>query len=523
MRKTRQPFSRSDMIHITATGRPYWGSGLPTANIEIQVITNHWTEFLIKVLSLGLNLVGLLLVLLLAGCAVIGPDYVPPDIAAPKGWSTGLSGGLTDATPDGRTLAGWWSTFNDPALTKLIDSAVAGNFDLGIARARVREARARRNIVKANVFPTINVSGSASKIRTSKETGLGTENDLYDAGFDAGWELDVFGRVRRSVEAAGASFEASQEGLHDVMVSLLAEVALNYVEVRSFQTRLSIAQANQKAQEQTYGMVETRCQTGLTSKLDLEQARYNLEETRSQIPLLHTGLEQAQNRLNVLLGQNPGSLKDELAERKNIPTPPPEIAVGVPADVLRRRPDIRKAERELAAQTAVVGVATAELYPSFTLSGSIGLESLSLGNLFEKESKIFGIGPSFKWNIFDTGRIRQNIEVQNAIQEQALLAYEASVLQALAEVEDALTAYAEEQVRQRSLMAAVGAAWRAVEIAEDQYKSGLTDFQNVLNGQRALLSLQDQLAKSKSAVTSDLISLYKALGGGWTSLDPLID
>jgi NodT family efflux transporter outer membrane factor (OMF) lipoprotein len=343
---------------------------------------------------------------------------------------------------------------------------------------------------------------------------------LYDVGFDAGWELDLFGGVRRSVEAAGASLEASQEGLHDVMVSLLAEVALNYVEVRSFQTRLSLAEANQRAQEQTYGMVVTRSQTGLTSNLDLEQARYNLEETRSQIPLLQTGLEQAKNRLSVLLGQNPGSLKEELAERKAIPLPPLEIAVGVPADVMRRRPDIRKAERELAAQTAVVGVATARLYPRFTLAGSIGLEALSVTSLFERESGTFGLGPSFQWNLFDAGRIRQNIEVQNAIQEQALIRYEASVLKALAEVEDALTGYAEEQVRQRSLKAASGAARRAVDLAEDQYRSGLTDFQNVLNGQRALLSLQDQLAQSQGAVTSHLISLYKALGGGWTSLAP---
>jgi NodT family efflux transporter outer membrane factor (OMF) lipoprotein len=366
----------------------------------------------------------------------------------------------------------------------------------------------------------MNVSGAAARVHTSSETDLGTANDLYDAGFDAGWELDLFGGVRRSVEVAEASFEASQEGLHDVMVSLLAEVALNYVEVRSFQTRLSLAEANQRAQEQTYGMVATRSQTGMTSNLDLEQARYNLEETRSQIPLLHAGLEQAKNRLAVLVGQNPGSLKDELAERKAIPTPPPTVAVGVPADALRRRPDIRKAERELAAQTAVVGVATARLYPRFTLAGSIGLEALSLANLFERESGTFGLGPSFQWNLFDAGRIRQNIEVQNAIQEQALLRYEASVLKALAEVEDTLTGYAEEQTRQRSLTAASGAAQRAVEIAQDQYRSGLTDFQNVLNGQRALLSLQDQLAQSQGAVASDLISLYKALGGGWTSLEP---
>lgn len=507
------------MTHMNRHGRrEVWA--IAAANNQRPLIAMVWRAFHLNILPSGSRLVGLVFGFLLAGCAAVGPDYVPPDLAAPKGWNTALSGGLTATPPDARTLAGWWSTFNDPALTQLIERAVDGNLDLGLGRARVREARARRGIARADAFPTVNLSGSAARVRTSQETGLGRVNDLYDAGFDAGWELDLFGGVRRSVEAAEASLAASREGLHDVMVSLLAEVALNYVEVRSFQTRLTLAQANQKAQEQTYGMVTTRSRTGLTSNLDLEQARYNLEETRSQIPLLQTGLEQAKNRLAVLLGENPGSLKDELAERKAIPTPPLKIAVGVPADALRRRPDIRKAERELAAQTAVVGVATARLYPGFTLSGSIGLEALSLANLFENQSKTFGLGPSFKWNIFDAGRIRRNIEVKNAIQEQALLAHEAAVLKALAEVENALTGYAKEQVRQRSLEAAAGAAQRAVEIAQDQYRSGLSDFQNVLNGQRALLSLQDQLAQSQGAVASDLISLYKALGGGWTSLEP---
>ncbi len=466
-------------------------------------------------------LLGLLLELLLVGCAAVGPDYVPPEVSTPKEWNTSLSGGLKGESVDPRTLAAWWSTFHDPVLTKLIDRAVAGNLDLRQAQARVREARARRGIAGANSFPTINSGGAVIKNRTSEATGGGTANDLYIAGFDAAWELDVFGGVRRSVEAAGAAQQASEEGLHDVMVSLLAEVALNYVEVRSYQTRLTIAEANRKAQEQTYAMTLTRSEAGLTSRLDVEQARYNLEETRSQIPPLQIGQEQAKNRLAVLLGEKPGFLKEALAERKDIPTPPPEIAIGVPADVLRRRPDVRRAERVLAAQTAAIGVATAELYPKFTLTGVIGLESLSLNTLFKTGSRAYAIGPAFAWNIFDAGRIRQNIEVRNAIQEQALLTYESSVLTALADVENALVAYADEQHRQQSLVQAAQAAQRAVLIAEDQYTSGLTDFQNVLNGQRALLSLQNQLALSKGGVTSNLIGLYKALGGGWTPVAPL--
>ncbi len=468
----------------------------------------------------GVIFCGLLLGFLLVGCAAVGPDYVPPEVSTPKDWNAPLSGGLKGESADPRTLAAWWSTFHDPVLTTLINRAVAGNLDLRQAQARVREARARRGIAGAKSFPTINSRGAVIKNRTSEAIGGGTENDLYIAGFDAAWELDVFGGVRRSVEAAGAALQASEEGLHDVMVSLLAEVALNYVEVRSYQTRLTIAEANRTAQEQTYAMTLTRSETGLTSSLDVEQARYNLEETRSQIPLIQTGLEQAKNRLAVLLGEKPGFLEEELAERKDIPTPPPEIAVGVPADVLRRRPDVRRAERVLAAQTAAIGVATAELYPKFTLTGVIGLESLSSNTFFKTGSRAYGIGPSFAWNIFDAGRIRQNIEVQNAIQEQAMLTYEASVLTALADVENALIAYADEQLRQQSLVQAAQAAQRAVLLAEDQYASGLTDFQNVLNGQRALLSLQNQLALSEGGVSSNLIGLYKALGGGWTPVAP---
>lgn len=472
--------------------------------------------------KLNFTLWGFLFAYLLAGCATVGPNYVPPEIPAPKEWNTELAGGLTGESLQAKTLASWWSTFDDPDLTKLIDRAVAGNLELGKARARVREARARRGIAGADRFPAIGTKGSVTRNRTSEETGTGAENDLYIAGFDAGWELDIFGRVRRSVEAAEAVVQATEEGLHDVMVSLLAEVALNYVEVRSFQTRLEIAEANRKAQEQTLEMTLTRRETGMISSLAVEQARYNLEETRSWIPPLQIGLAQTKNRLALLLGENPGSLDDALADHKVIPVPPLKIAVGVPANVLRRRPDVRRAERELAARTAAIGVATAELYPRFTLSGSIGLEALSLDNLFKTSSSIFGVGPSANWNIFDGGRIRQNIEVQSAIQEQALIGYEASILTALADVENAIKAFADEQLRQHSLLKASEAAQRAVQLATDQYTSGLIDFQNVLNGQRALLSLQDQLAQSKRAVTANLVSLYKALGGGWTPLEPAI-
>jgi NodT family efflux transporter outer membrane factor (OMF) lipoprotein len=460
------------------------------------------------------------MIAMFAGCALVGPDYAPPDASSPELWHAQLKGGLIVEGLDRQALAGWWSTLDDPVVTNLIEWAVAGNLGLKEARARVREARARRGISEADRFATIDASGSAKLSRSSEETGSGSERELYATGFDAIWELDLFGGKKRAVEAAEAELQASEENLRDVLVSLLAEVALNYVEVRSFQTRLSVAQANLDAQKETYNITQWRFQAGLTTQLDVEQAKYSLELTRSQIPSLQTGLEQAKNRLAVLLGQHPGSLDNTLAEHKAIPVTPLEVAVGVPADVLRRRPDVRRAERQLAAQTAEVGVATADLYPKLSLLGSIGLEALSPGNLFLSGSRSHTIGSTIAWPLFDAGAIRSNIEVQSALQEQALVRYEAAVLTALEEVENALVAYAEEQHRRQSLSEATQAAQRALDLAQSQYSSGLIDFTDVLVAQRSLLSLRDQLAVSEGEVTSNLIALYKALGGGWNSLVP---
>jgi NodT family efflux transporter outer membrane factor (OMF) lipoprotein len=415
-------------------------------------------------------------------------------------------------------MASWWTTLNDPTLTRLIQHALTGNLGLKEARSRVREARARRGISAAQQFPAIDATGSASSSRSSDDTGSGERRELYAAGFDATWELDVFGGVRRSVEAAQADLETSREDYRDVMVSLLAEVALNYVDVCTLRKRLDVAEKNLETQAQTYELTVFRYKAGLSSALDMEQAIYNLENTRSQIPTLRISLEEAMNRLAVLLGIPPGALHADLSVKNPIPVPPLEIAVGVPAEVLRRRPDIRRAERELAAQTARVGVATADLYPKFSLLGSIGLEALSFGNLFSISNRTDTIGPSVSWNMFDAGAIRKNIEVQNALQEQALIKYEAAILTALEDVENALVAYAQDQHRRESLSQAAQAAERAVDLSLKQYSSGIIDFQDTLEAQRSLLSFQDQLAQSDGAVTSNLISLYKALGGGWTSL-----
>jgi len=462
----------------------------------------------------------LLAILILAGCATVGPDYVPPDTSMPGDWHTQLKGGLTAGETDPQALASWWTTLNDPELSSLMERAVAGNLNLREARARIREARARRGIARADLFPTLETTGSAMKSGSSEDTGTGKIREFYAAGFDAGWELDLFGGVRRSVEAAEADIQTIREDLRDVLVSLTAEVALNYIEVRTYQKRLAVTEANLKIQQETYRLIQSRYQAGLDDELAVQQARSNLESTRSQIPTLRTSLEASKNRIAVLLSEQPGALHEQLETYKPMPVVPLDVAVGVPADTLRRRPDIRKAERELAAQTARIGVATAELYPKFTLSGSIGLEALSLGNLIAAGSRTFSIGPRIIWPIFNAGSIRANIEVQSALQEQTMIQYESTVLGALEEVENALVAYVEEQIRRASLREAADAAQQALELAQYKYQTGLIDFITVLDAQRSLLSYEDQLAQSAGSITSNLVRLYKALGGGWTTMAP---
>ena len=475
---------------------------------------SHKTTF---VRSISWPPVGIAIVIL-TGCASVGPNYSPTKASVSMDWHTQLKGGLTAQEMNPQTLSAWWTTLNDPALSRLIERAVSGNLDLKKAEARIREARARRGIATAARFPTLDASGSVVRSRSSEETGTGKTSNLYAAGIDAGWELDIFGGVRRSVEAAEADLGASREGLRDVLVSLLAEVALNYIEVRTYQARLTVAEASLVAQNETYQLTLWRFEAGLSDELAVEQARYNLENTRSQIPTLRTGSEQGMNAIAVLLGEQPGTVHTELERYMPIPVIPLRVAVGVPADVLRRRPDVRRAERELAAQTARIGVATADLYPKFKLSGSIGLEAFSSGNLFSSGSRTLSGGPSITWRIFDAGVIRQNIEVQSALQEQYLIAYESALLSALKEVENAIVAYAEEQNRRQSLTETTRAAQRAADLAQHKYQAGLADFNNVLDAQRSLLSFQDQLAQSDGTVTSNLVRLYKALGGGWTSL-----
>jgi NodT family efflux transporter outer membrane factor (OMF) lipoprotein len=456
----------------------------------------------------------------LAACKV-GPDYRPPDPHAPGAWSEPLSGGETARDAD---LTQWWGTFHDPELASLEARALEANLDLKLAQARLHEARALRGLAGAALGPSATASGMAGRERESANQPLlggllppGTPmtSNVYQGGFDAGWELDLFGGNRRGTEAADAALAAAGFGLADAQVSLAAEVARNYVAARSFQQRLAIARENLAAQRDIVDLARSRCQQGFTSSLEPEQAATVLSQTESQVPALEAGFQAALHHLAVLLGQEPGALRAELAAAAPIPSTPAEVPLGLPADLVRRRPDIRVAERRLAEATARVGAATADLYPKFSLTGSFGWESAQSGSLFTSASSAWSLGPAFRWPVFDSGRIRANIRVQDARQEMALAAYEKAVLTGYEDVENALVAYAKEQARNVPLRAAVASATRALDVARQQYRSGLTSFINVLDAERTVYQAQDNLVQSDQAVAQDLIALCKALGGGW--------
>jgi NodT family efflux transporter outer membrane factor (OMF) lipoprotein len=463
---------------------------------------------------------GLSAALILSGCAAVGPDYQKPTVPVPKNWQSPI----VNASPsnvDESGLARWWREFHDPVLDRLIERALANNKNLKQAEARLLEARARRGFAEADRFPTLGTNASANRIGSSQELGSGLINNQYTAGFDARWEMDIFGGKRRALEAASAQVEASEADLSAVQTSLTAEVGVTYLNLRAFAARLAVAEANLAIQTQTRDLAQWRYQAGLTSRLDLEQATSALEQTRAQIPVLETNLAQTKNQIAILLGINP----EDLPPFATAPIPQADAMMntGIPADLLRRRPDIRRAERQLAAQTAQIGVATAAQYPDFSLAGSIGLASLVTGNLFTAGAKTFSIGSNAAWTLFDAGRIHQNIQIQNALQAQALAQYESTVLTAFGEVENALISYAREQERRAALTRAVAAAQSAQALAQSQYAAGLVDFQTVLDTQRSLLTLQDLLTTSEAAVSTSLIQLYKALGGGWVANPPAAD
>jgi multidrug efflux system outer membrane protein len=509
--------------------------------------------------------------LLFAGWILVacktGPDYAKPDIEVPKEWSEARNGGAVDKPV---SITAWWTSLNDAPLNGLIARSVNSNFDLRIAEARVREARAARGIAASALFPTVDASGSWTRSQSADQgplipnkpsatfgagvgpsgfsrsinvrnqslslnrsvsggaattsasvtpggAGLSADRtaNLFQAGFDASWELDIFGGNRRAVEAANADIEASDESRRDVLISVMSEVALNYIELRSAQNRLRITENNIKAQADTVELTQARYKAGLSSELDSIRAQALLATTRSQVPLLQTQIDTAVHRLSVLIGEEPGALKAELQIAAGLPASPAEVPVGLPSDLLRRRPDIRRSERELAASTARIGEARADLFPKFYLTGAFAGQNGTLGSVWNSPNQLWSLGPSISLPIFQGGRIRANIEVQNARQEQAAINYEKSIMTALEDVENGLVSFSKEQERSKFLAEAVRANEESVKLANERYIRGLADFLNVLDAQGALFQSEDQLVQSESSVLMNLISLYKALGGGW--------
>jgi NodT family efflux transporter outer membrane factor (OMF) lipoprotein len=448
----------------------------------------------------------------------VGPDYQAPEPEVPDAWHLELTRGLEAGEADLRT---WWTALDDPILNALIGRAGRGNLDLRISLARVMEARAARGVARGEWFPSADASGSYLERQATEDLADlvspdGSRNfETYGLGVDASWEIDVFGRIRRSTESAQANLMASVEDYRDVLVVLYADVARNYVELRALQERLHYAVSNAKTQRETMQLTVDRNRAGLAADLDVRQAELNLATTESFIPTLERAIGQTIHLLGVLLGEAPAALYAELREPMPIPEPPERIAVGLPVNLLRQRPDVRSAERQLAAQTARVGVATADLYPRFSLVGSFALSAVNAAEFFTKGSTTYGVGPTMQWNLFNGGRIRNLIRAEDARTEQALARYEQVVLVALQDVEDAILSYEQEESRRAALERSVVAAQESVELVKTLYRTGLTNFQNVLDMERSLTQQQDQLAESEGRVVQNLIRLYRALGGGW--------
>jgi multidrug efflux system outer membrane protein len=510
----------------------------------------------------------------LSACTV-GPNYRQPNTKIDKAFGEVATESSTQPShPTTRPVevTEWWATFHDPEMDSLIRRAVKTNPNLRQAQSRILEARAERIIAGAGELPTVNAGGGYLHARGSSEVafplsafgfpsstkrkqenarvgspsqvgvpnfsgetgtlgggvptsplgGGGLPNvttDLYQAGFDASWEIDIFGGVRRSIEAANADYQAALEDSRDVYISLLSEVARNYIELRGYQREIAIAQENLGSQQQSLALTEDRFRGGVTTQLDVARARAEVATTAAGIPSLDAQVHQTAHRIAVLLGEPPMTLLQELIEIKPIPAAPSDVPIGVPADLLRRRPDIRRAERQLASATARVGVATAQLYPRFTLLGTFGFDATKFARVADWPARYYSLGPGVTWPIFDAGRIRANIRVQNEALNQYMSDYDQTVLNAMQEVEDTLVDYSREQQRHQALDEAVAADQQAVDLARQQYQQGVVDFLTVLEAERSLYGAQDARARSEIQISSDLVALYKALGGGW-ELDP---
>ena len=470
---------------------------------------------------------GLGVVLALAGCTTVGPDFVKPDASVAQQWTESGQLQLNASQTD---HASWWKAFNDPVLDTLVDEAYRQNLTLQIAGLRILEARAQLGLAIGSAWPQQQQARASAIYSDPSDNTSGsafaTSTWNYDIGANIGWEVDFWGKFRRGIESADASLLASIADYDTVLVSLTADVAVAYVVIRTLEERLTIARDNVKIQERSLNIADVRFRNGATTELDVQQAKTLLYATEAAIPALEAALRQAQNALSTLLGRPSGTVQSLLGGEGKIPVPPAEVAIGIPADLLRRRPDVRAAELQAAAQSALIGVAKADFYPSVALLGSIGLAATQSSNTtasgksginewFTSDSLTFAGGPSISWNIFNYGQISNNVRTQDARLQQLLVNYQNVVLRAAQEVEDSTIGFVQAQKQARSLDQSVTAALRAVDLAVIQYRDGAVDYTRVLNTQQSLVLQQDQATSARGDIARNLVNMYRALGGGW--------
>ena len=438
-----------------------------------------------------------------------------PQVEVPAAWAGERSEATTSEAAE---LKQWWKTFRDPHLEELVDEALVSNTDLKIAGARLNEERAMRGVANSARYPNVDQTTVIARQRTVLQTPnarVPVESGLWQVGFDATWELDLFGGVRNSVKAATAEVQAAEESRRDVLVTLIAEVARSYIELRGYQRQLEVTRNNLDTQRDTRDLTAVRAKAGLATDLDVSRAEAQLASTEASVPELEGLITNTSHHLGVLLGKPPGALLAELQVEQPIPATTAEVPVGLPADLLRRRPDIRRAEAEILAETARLGVARSELYPKLELTGLLGRTATSPSGLTLGLGNFFFGGVGIRFPIFSGGRIRANIRAQDARLDQSILIYEDTVRHSFEEVENSLTAYEREREQRTKLEEAVASNRRAVNLSKELYTAGLSDFLSVLEAEKSLYASEDELAQSDARVSTNLVALYKALGGGW--------
>jgi len=465
-------------------------------------------------------------IILLTAVALSATSNTPMVLKTPAQFGEQATSAGTNVDP---AVDKWWETFHDAQLSALIQQAVHNNLDIKLASQRVLESKAERRIARAALLPSINTSSSFRRIRGGFQDGYihvdnapgggifvqPFESNLFQLGFDASWEIDLFGGHRHGLQAAAAEVQSSEESRRDVLLSVLGEVSRAYMDLRGAQKRLAITEMNVNLQKDSLHLAEVRAQAGLGPELDAERARQQIASTESLIPSFEAQIAADIHQLGVLLGEPPSTLKDRLTQSAALPENPPAVPVGLPADLLTRRPDLRRARVDLIAAAARVGAAKADLFPKITLTGVVGRQSTSLSGFTLGAGNFFSVGPGITVPIFEAGRIRAHIAARKQQLEQAQTHYQSVLLQALRETEDALCNYGREQERRQKLVAAVEASTISEDMAKDLYAHGLTDFLSVLDAQRERLLNQDALAQNDTAIRSDLVALYKSLGGGW--------